>query len=467
MNQQSAKAEIAWLQAQVATLEQLLDVYEQAVQVEAERAERQTARLRERTLQLEKSQMAALNIMQDIQKTKVDLAQQADQLRLANAQLQHERFLLQSLMDNVPDSIYFKDLQGRFLRVNRYLAQRNRLEDPAEAEGKTDFDFFPKEHAQASYEMEQRIICTGQPVIGLEERETCSDASKERWVLTSKLPLRDEQGRIMGTFGLSRDITELKRKEALLQEQAAALVKMNTQLVQSNKDLDDFAYIASHDLKEPLRGIANYAHFLWEDYAGQLDEEGREKLTTLTRLCKRMESLIDSLLKFSRLGRTELAIQRVDLNQVVSEVLDMLRVLIAEQQVEIRIPRLLPVLYCDAVRVRELYNNLITNAIKYNDKPTKWIEIGWLNELCADGHTDKNVLFVRDNGIGIAKKHHEAVFRIFKRLHARDTFGSGTGAGLTFVKQIVERHGGRIWLQSEPKKGSTFYFTLAGGDGGS
>ncbi len=251
-----------------------------------------------------------------------------------------------------------------------------------------------------------------------------------------------------------RDITERERAVAKLGSLAHTLRAQNHALTRSNEALNEFAYVASHDLKEPLRGIHNYASFLLEDYSERLDEAGRAKLETLTRLTLRMETLIDSLLYYSRVGQTELGLGRVSLQDVVEEVVESLHISLEEADVEVRIPAELPTLVCDQGRIAEVFHNLITNAIKYNDTPEKWIEIGSRQE--AEGC----VLYVRDNGIGIPEKHQGAVFRIFKRLHGRDAYGGGTGFGLTIVKKIVERHAGRIWVESSLGEGTTFCFTL-------
>lgn len=235
---------------------------------------------------------------------------------------------------------------------------------------------------------------------------------------------------------------------------ADELAQLNIELERSNKELDAFAYIASHDLKEPLRGIHNYSNFLMEDYGEIINADGKEKLMTLIRLTQRMEDLIDSLLHFSRLGRVDLIMQPTNLNDVVHRILDMLRVRIEESGVEIRIPRPLPTVYCDRVQLGEVFSNLIANAIKYNDKPNKWIEIGYFDNLRPI------TFYIQDNGIGIREKHFDSIFRIFKRLHGPSKYGGGTGAGLTIAKKIVERHSGTIWLESTYGEGSTFYFTL-------
>jgi PAS domain S-box-containing protein len=263
------------------------------------------------------------------------------------------------------------------------------------------------------------------------------------------------QGRRAYT-GVVRDITERRKNEEQLRFYAAELAASNAQLARSNQELDEFAYIASHDLKEPLRGIHNYATFVLEDHGSLLPEEGREKLGTLTRLAQRLEELLDSLLQFSRVGRVELAVQEISLDELLAKTLSTLQFTLEEQKVEVRIPRPLPVVRCDRVRVGEVFYNLLSNAIKYNDKPHKVVEIGWQERPGA-----APVFSVRDNGIGMREKHFDAIFRIFKRLHGRDKFGGGTGVGLTIVKKIVERHGGRIWIESTPGEGTTFSFTLA------
>lgn len=279
--------------------------------------------------------------------------------------------------------------------------------------------------------------------------------------------------------GLVRDITEHKQIEAQLRRQieeelrhrTQELLQANIELTRSNKELDDFAYIASHDLKEPLRGLNNYAVFLLEDYGNAFDDEGRAKLETLPRLALRMETLIDSLLHYSRVGRVDLAIGETNLGQIVAEVYESLAISLQEENIEVRIPTPLPTIRCDKARVGEVFRNLIINAMKYNDKPQKWIEIGVVD--ADDGRANginnggseppalaPQVFYVCDNGIGIREKHLEAVFRLFKRLHGRDKYQGGTGAGLTIVKKIIERHEGRIWIDSTPGEGSTFYFTL-------
>ncbi|MFN8489372.1 MAG: GAF domain-containing protein [Caldilineaceae bacterium] len=240
-------------------------------------------------------------------------------------------------------------------------------------------------------------------------------------------------------------------------ERVQELERINQELQQRNSDLDSFAYVASHDLKEPLRGIYSYAYYLSENYGEQLDSEAQNRLQGLMRLTKRMDILLDSLLHFSRIGRAELAQEPVDLNAVLNEALEMLSARRTETQAAIRVPRPLPVVACDYLRVREVFSNLISNALKYNHKPEAWVEIGYREPTA----TAPYCFYVRDNGIGIRSRYYDQIFQMFKRLHGREEYGGGAGAGLTITKKIIERHNGKIWVESTYGEGSTFYFTLA------
>jgi PAS domain S-box-containing protein len=263
-------------------------------------------------------------------------------------------------------------------------------------------------------------------------------------------PLRSAEG-VLVTAAI-RDIS--------LRKEARDLRRHVEALERSNKDLEDFAHIASHDLKEPLRGIANHARFLLEDYRERLPQEGVNRLLRLGYLSRRMEELINDLLYFSRLGHQELAIQSTDLNAVIGDINAMSEMTLRERNATIVIPRELPRMLCDKTRITEVFRNLIINAIKYNDNAIKRVEIGYCDEARRNDGVERNVFYVKDNGIGIDVEFHEEIFRIFKRLNDEDEDKKGTGIGLTLVRKIVERHGGRIWLKSAPAEGATFYFTI-------
>ena len=255
-----------------------------------------------------------------------------------------------------------------------------------------------------------------------------------------------------------RDVTGRREAEAALQAREKQLQQYTAELERSNADMDAFVYIASHDLKEPLRGIHNYAQILLEDCAEKLDEENQNDLATLGRLAQRMEGLIDDLRLYSRIGRAERGQVDLDMQQVVHDACEQLQVLLDEKGVEVRVPRCLPHVMYQPSHLMTIVQNLIANAARYNDKPNKWIEIG------AQRGESTPVFYVRDNGIGIDPDLHDQVFLMFRRLHVREKYGSGSGVGLAMVKRILECHGGCIWLESQPGEGTTFYFTLATGD---
>ncbi|KZN44981.1 sensor histidine kinase [Pseudoalteromonas luteoviolacea] len=265
------------------------------------------------------------------------------------------------------------------------------------------------------------------------------------------------QGKTM-FVGTVRDISERKAAEA-------AIDSYIRKLQVSNSELDQFAYIASHDLKEPLRGLANNALFLEEDHGEAIGEEGVRRIQRIRFLCTRMEKLVDSLLYYSRLGRQDLAVEKVDLNVLIDNVIELTLPEETAQCVELSIPKSLPHVTCDKPKVSELFRNLISNAVKYNKSTTKEIEIGVKSCIEPINNTlETRVFYVKDNGQGIDSRFFEDIFRIFKRLNEEDDSVRGTGVGLTFVKKIIERHNGQIWVESELGRGSCFNFTLKLGD---
>ncbi len=264
----------------------------------------------------------------------------------------------------------------------------------------------------------------------------------------------------------------------LVIESGERLSELNADLTRSNEELDAFAYVASHDLKEPLRGIHRYAHQLLENAIASEGDPAqargdRQRVENLMRLTLRMDSLLDSLLHFSRLGRMELELEAADLNGVVTDALEMTGILrkdaAGDSPCSIEMPRPLPLVQCDPLRVCEIYSNLLTNAMKYKRQAPARIELGHIgaNESAErpnapEAAAGQDIFYVRDQGIGIERRHFESVFRLFKRMHGRDDYGGGVGVGLTIVQKLVQRHGGRVWIDSTLGVGTTFYFTLAG-----
>lgn len=222
------------------------------------------------------------------------------------------------------------------------------------------------------------------------------------------------------------------------------------QLARTNQELQDFAYIVSHDLKAPLRGIRTLVEWLSADYRDSLDSDGQEQLSLLGQRVERMHNLIDGVLQYSRIGRLFEDVVPVDLSVVVPEIVDLLA---PPETITIEIETALPTIVFEQTRIGQVFQNLLSNAIKYMDKPAGHIRVG-----CQD-QNDQWAFYVADNGPGIHEDHYERIFRIFQTLQPKDEFES-TGVGLTLVKKIVESYGGHVAVESQVGQGSTFWIYL-------
>ena len=243
--------------------------------------------------------------------------------------------------------------------------------------------------------------------------------------------------------GIFRDVTEHKQAE---QRQEQLL----EQLEKINQELKDFAYIVSHDLKAPLRGISTLVKWISTDYADKFDQEGKEQMDLLLNRVERMHNLIDGILQYSRVGRVKEEKTQVNLNELVPDIVDMLA---PPENITITIENELPMVECEKTRIMQVFQNLLSNAIKYMDKPRGHIRVGCVEEENCWRFS------IADNGPGIEEKYFEKIFQIFQTLRPRDEVES-TGVGLTVVKKIIEMYGGKIWVESVVDKGSTFLFTL-------
>jgi PAS domain S-box-containing protein len=276
-----------------------------------------------------------------------------------------------------------------------------------------------------------------------------------RWLLNTGVPSKTPGGNLAGYIGSCIDISDRKKLEEELAERAK-------QLEQSNAELEQFAYVASHDLQEPLRTIASYTQLLARRYEGQLDEKADKYIHYVVDGAQRMQTLIDDLLKYSRVSTSRQELQPVDCQEVLEQAIGHLRVAIRQAGAEVSLdsscPRL-PVVQGDATQLLQLFQNLISNAIKYRQPEVKPVV-----KIAAKPSQFKSsggcwLFAVKDNGIGIDPQHRDRIFLIFQRLHTRGEY-PGTGIGLAVCHKIVERHGGRIWVESQIGQGATFYFTL-------
>jgi PAS domain S-box-containing protein len=231
-------------------------------------------------------------------------------------------------------------------------------------------------------------------------------------------------------------------------------VQKSIEIERRNQELDDFTYVVSHDLKEPLISVEGFSKILQLDYRDSLKGEGKEYLDSITGASVRMKALIDDLLMLSRVSRPSDSFKQVDVNNVLIDIENDMEFSIRQRNVEFVVPQKLPVVQGHETQVKIIFRNLIGNALKFNKSEHPQIEIGFQNS-----ENNYYLFYVRDNGIGIEKEFFEKIFVIFQRLHRREEY-EGTGAGLAIVKKIIEIHKGKIWVESEPGKGSTFFFTL-------
>jgi PAS domain S-box-containing protein len=265
------------------------------------------------------------------------------------------------------------------------------------------------------------------------------------WIHSQARIVRDDQGRPSFIHGIGVDITQVKEAEQ-------RVLEYTQKLEQTNKELEQFAYVASHDLQEPLRSILSYSLIIAEEYRGRLDPQADQYFERIIESGKRMKGLIQALLEFSRLGRTDLPQEPTDLTSAAHEAIGNLSAAFQENGAHV-IVEPLPALMTIRRYIVMLFQNLIGNAIKYRSKQPPEIHVS------AVRSNDVWTFSVRDNGLGIDPHHHERIFEIFQRLHTQRDY-PGMGIGLSMCKKILDLHGGKIWVESQPKKGSSFKFTL-------
>jgi PAS domain S-box-containing protein len=365
-------------------------------------------------------------------------------------ELRDSRAMLQSIMDNTPAVVFLKDKDGKYLFVNHRFQQLAGL--PGEKIiGRTGFDLFKQELAQAARDHDLKVLESGDP-LQFEEQVMYPEGPHTHLVI--KFPVRDSFGRIYATGGVSTDVTARKIAEHKIVQLNTDLQKRALQLEAANKELESFSYSVSHDLRAPLRHIDGFVDMFRRHNGDKLDDKGSRYLKIIAQAAKQMGCLIDDLLVFSRMGRAELRHTNVDMNALAHEAIESLQQELAGRAVNWKIAEL-PVVQADPTMLRQVLVNLIANAAKYTrPRNPAEIEIG-----CNRGETGELVFFVKDNGVGFDMQYVHKLFGVFQRLHRSDEF-EGTGIGLANVRRIIQRHGGRTWAEGKIDGGATFYYTL-------
>ena len=366
----------------------------------------------------------------------------------AEDELYRAHVMLELIIDNIPQRVFWKDANSIYLGCNQPFARDGSLASPYEVVGKTDTDLFSSEAAALFRSDDRWVMDNNTPKIDFEEQLTHLDGT-QRWLRTSKVPLQDRDGNVIGVLGAYEDVTERKEMERKLRDFMAELER-------SNRDLEEFAYVASHDLQEPLRLVSGYTQLLSQRYKGQLDQKADEFIGFAVEGVTRMQRLIQDLLAFSRVSSKDNVTVPTDCNVALNNALANLSVSIEENAVQITVDSLPTVMAAENL-LTQLFQNLIGNAIKFRGTASPQIHVS-----ARQGEKPQEwIISVADNGIGIEPEFFDRIFVIFQRLHSRRKY-AGTGIGLAICRRIVERHGGRIWVESTPGQGSVFCFALFG-----
>ncbi len=369
----------------------------------------------------------------------------------AEAALEQERYLLHALMDHLPHNIYFKDRESRFMRINRAMARYVGLADPREAIGKTDFDFFAEEHARQAREDELEVMRSGRGMIDKEEKETWSDGTVT-WVSTTKLPLLDERGNVIGTFGISRDVTEARRS-------AEALKAAKEAAESANRAKSVFLANVSHEIRTPMNAILGMTELV---LASDLSEEQQEFLGVVRESGENLLSVINDILDFSKIEAGKLDLEQLvfDPREMLGDTMRSLAVRAHTLGLELACqihPEVPGLLLGDRTRLRQIIVNLVGNAIKFTEQGEVVLEVA------QESVSDDGVVLqftVSDTGIGIPEDKRAAIFGMFEQADPTTTrrFG-GTGLGLAICARLTDLMGGHIWVESEVGQGSRFHFT--------
>ncbi|MEG4395275.1 PAS domain S-box protein [Microcoleus sp. BROC3] len=372
--------------------------------------------------------------------------------KLAEIALRESEERFRAIFEQAAVGIAKTGLGGQFMRVNPGFCQIVRY---AESELlQQNFQAITQPDDIEADRENLRLLLSGEiQTFSREKRLICKDG-EVRWANVTVSAMRDAEGTPQYLICAIQDISERKLVQELLQGSLDTQTRYAQELTRSNAELEQFAYVASHDLQAPLLTISGYAQILEKRYHNQLDAQGNKFIRNIVNSCGRMQALIDDLLEYSRVGRSQKPFELIDCNRVFEDACANLQLAIRENQASVTRGDL-PGVRGDSFQLLQLFQNLIGNAIKYRSSDAPVVQVG------ASHQGDNWVFTVHDNGIGIAEQYHPRIFQIFQRLHTQKEY-SGTGIGLAICQKIVERHGGRLWVESQPHRGSTFYFSIPG-----
>ena len=374
---------------------------------------------------------------QKLDQTQKSLDEKTRESREYDRSLQESRHDLETFLNCLQESAYLIDLEGRIRMANQTFARRMglKLDDLLH---QNIYEILDEPVSRKRKHYADRAVMTKKP-------QSFEDVRDELTIYNRIYPAFDADCQVVRLAVLGFDITQNKKAEK-------QLIKMTEELARSNRDLEQFAYIASHDLQEPLRMVSSFTQLLARRYAGRLDKDADEFIAFAVDGARRMSDLIQALLRYSRVHTNERAFEEVDLNRVLNIVTRNLKYSIEESGAKIKSADL-PIVTADETQMIQLLQNLLSNAIKFRSDNPLEISIG------CESSEEEWIFSVADNGIGIDKVDLDRIFILFSKLNRQK---DSTGIGLAICEKIVNRHGGKIWVESVPGQGSTFYFTLPG-----
>ncbi len=373
----------------------------------------------------------------------------------SESQRELELTCMSNLLSATGERVYFKDLLSRFLLISAgWIAAYAPDRAADDLIGKTDFDVFSDEHASAAFRDEQQVIRTGEPIVGKVELETYGGRT-DTWVSTTKMPLRDSRGRIIGTFGISRDVTAQVRAESTAAQQDLQLRAQNESLRGLDRLKDEFVGLVSHELRTPLASILGYVEILREEGVSGPDAE--RCVEVIERNAQRLLRLVGDLQLLSQIqsGKMAMEFRLADLADIAAHAVEELRPEAQRKHIDLALSAIaIPALSVDLARIAQLLANLLSNAVKFTPDGGR-VEV----RLRSEG--DQVVLTVSDTGVGIPAADQERIFeRFYRTAIVRRQEIPGTGLGLTITKAIVAAHNGTIAVESAEGRGSTFTIRL-------
>lgn len=373
----------------------------------------------------------------------VGAVQDVTGVKLAEEKIKETLLQQSAILNGIPDMAWLKDKNNHYIAVNEQFAKTAGMMIESII-GKSDFDIWRESYANIYSRDHIEVMQTG-------KRKHTEDiqvdgSGREYWVETIKTPIKNANGDVIGTTGIAREITERKHAEFERENLIA-------ELEAKNAELERFTYTVSHDLKSPLVTITGFLSYLEKDARKGDFQKLKQDMDRIQQAVSKMQTLLKDLLELSRIGRIMNSPAEIHFENIAKDALDLVRGQIEEKHVRVEADVIPVIVHGDQARLIEALQNLVDNAVKFmGDQPDPCIQISSLRN-----EKNETVFFVRDNGIGIETQYHERIFGLFNKLNPEV---DGTGIGLTLVKRIIEVHGGRIWLESEIGRGTTFYFVL-------